>query len=539
MASGGSSGRPVSGSRPFDFGSDDVLCSYDDSASASQGLSNGRRSDTLGKDFHDSRMGRPLINIYEQEDYSKENVLLAVEKCMKKYADNILHSLEGVSGRLSQLEIYCYKLERSIGEFRSEMTQDRSEEDLKFKSLEKHLQEIHRSVQILRDKQELAETQKELTKLQLVQKESTQKNEEGVTSSVSESKKHDDQPEPANQLAIVPSGQANIPQSLPSQIQFIPPQIQPYKEQIPQQAASVPQSVRQDHYVVNQANAYYPQRQTAVQDQQSQTFQPEVQYMQARSQSQDLPTQDPAQRPQMMNQARSQSFPQYQQQWPPQPPQQFQPQVVQPQQPSTQQLPPKVVQPQLPPLQAQIGSQAPPSYPPYSSYQPGNPVPETFSGSMAKQGQYSTIHQPGATRSEVAPLGYGGQGGTTPTQHNTQGPYGPHMTKVEYTSTASYRPPVNVQGYNAPYNYSVSNVPPAHSPQLPSSEYGRSRHPGQQIMLNHPYGDMIEKAISMGYPREQVIGVTHKMAESGQPMDFNVLLDRLNGGSASMPPREW
>ena len=44
MASGGSSGRPQ---RSFDFGTDDVLCSYDDMGGHDH--SNGRRSDSAGK----------------------------------------------------------------------------------------------------------------------------------------------------------------------------------------------------------------------------------------------------------------------------------------------------------------------------------------------------------------------------------------------------------------------------------------------------------------------------------------------------------
>lgn len=87
-------------------------------------------------------MGRPLLSIYEQDEYSREGVLSSVEKCMKKYADNLLRSLDGVSGRLSQLEIVCYKLERSVSELRADFIHDQSEKDVKFKSLEKHLQEV-------------------------------------------------------------------------------------------------------------------------------------------------------------------------------------------------------------------------------------------------------------------------------------------------------------------------------------------------------------------------------------------------------------
>ncbi|WP_210261655.1 hypothetical protein, partial [Ochrobactrum soli] len=77
------------------------------------------------------------------------------------------------TSRLSQLEIYCYKLERSIGELRSDVIRDDS--DQRLKSLEKHLHEVHRSIQILRDKQELVEAQKGLAKFQVAQDTSKKK----------------------------------------------------------------------------------------------------------------------------------------------------------------------------------------------------------------------------------------------------------------------------------------------------------------------------------------------------------------------------
>jgi hypothetical protein len=87
-------------------------------------------------------MARPLVNIYEQEDHSKDDLVSTVERCMKNYADTLMRSLDGITGRLSQLEIHCYKLERSIGELRGDMVQGHNEADLKFKSLEKHMQEV-------------------------------------------------------------------------------------------------------------------------------------------------------------------------------------------------------------------------------------------------------------------------------------------------------------------------------------------------------------------------------------------------------------
>ncbi|XP_072994072.1 uncharacterized protein [Typha latifolia] len=524
MASGGSSSRSQSGSRSFGFGSgsDDVLFSYDDYSG--QDPTNGRRPDPAGKDFHDNRTGRPLVNIYEQEDYCKEDVTAVVEKCMKKYADNLLRSLEGIGGRLSQLEIYCYKLERSICEFRSDMIRDQSEADLKFKSLEKHLQEVHRSVQILRDRQELAEAQKELGKLQLIQKDSTQKNEEGITPSLSESKKHDDKLEVSNQqMALVLPPQAKATQSIPPRASE---PIQPYRELTMPQPAPSSLSVQPDRYMVNQAGAYYMQGQTLTQVAQSQQLQPEMQYVQIRPQVQDVPVQTPPQHSQIVSQAQSQPFLQYQQQWPQQPSQQF-PQQVGQTQPPSQQFPTQVMQPQPPASQVQIKLQASPSYH-YAPHQPANPIAATFPGSMAMQVPYSAIPQQVGNHPEIVPFVSGGSGSTIsqPATHNTtqgqhqppssQRSFGPQPSKGGYTSAAPYTPPANVQGYNTPGLH----------------------HPGTQLR-NHPYGEMIEKAVSMGYPRDLVLNLVDRMTVGGQTMDFNALLDGLSGRGSGAPPRVW
>lgn len=95
------------------------------------------------KDLHENRPGRPLSNTYgQQEDFPREDVISAVEICMKKHADNLMRNLEEINGRLIQLELFCYKLERSVGEFRTDMMHCQSEADMKLKSLENQVHEV-------------------------------------------------------------------------------------------------------------------------------------------------------------------------------------------------------------------------------------------------------------------------------------------------------------------------------------------------------------------------------------------------------------
>lgn len=56
---------------------------------------------------------------HEEERGNFNAVTIAdIDRTMKKYADNLLHALEGVSSRLSQLEGRTHHLENSVGELK-------------------------------------------------------------------------------------------------------------------------------------------------------------------------------------------------------------------------------------------------------------------------------------------------------------------------------------------------------------------------------------------------------------------------------------
>ncbi|KAL5998858.1 hypothetical protein ACLOJK_009806 [Asimina triloba] len=616
MASG-SSGRSAAGSKGFDFGTDDVLCSYDDFSN--QEASNGKRSDSAiggssGKcnplldlcfvrmhkgfemvvlfdkemenrqliahvqtkflthlmylsgaklsstvnirraiavgirvgtlpvdvirgrtkrnsDFRDSRMGRSALNLYNQQEESfNQDILSSVERTMKKHSDNLLRYLEGISGRLSQLELYCYNLERSIGDFRSDLIRDHNESDLKLRSLEKHLQEVHRSVQILRDKQEIADAQKELAKFQLVQKESLHHNEEGGASSA-ELKKHENASEAqSQQLALALPQQTTVPTSLPTPSQ-------PYKE-LPVQQQPVPSiPLQQQIHVQSHPNTYYPQP-TQLPSQPPPQMDPHLQvglqYAPQRPQMQQAPQPQPHVSP-------AQTPPQftpYQQQWPQQAAQQFPPQS-QPQQHSSQ---------------APVRPQTPPTYPSYP--QPTNPSPEAYTSSMPMQIPYSSVPP---SRPEPPAYGFGGPAGRStqpqaplpppsvqrhpPTQVN-QSSFGAPVGDAGYPGGAPlppqsspmhgymiYEPDSGRSSSHQPH-FQQSGYPPTHVSALPNQPLPPAglgaRHPSSHMIRNHPYAEMIEKAAGMGYQRDQVANAIHRMEESGQPVDFNSLLDRLD-----------
>ncbi|XP_016509218.2 uncharacterized protein LOC107826716 [Nicotiana tabacum] len=539
MASG-SSGRPSnsSGSKGFDFGSDDILCSYEDFPHHDP--SNGSHSDpsaanNSAKEFHKSRMTRssmfPTSTYSPPEESSfNQDMICTVEKTMKKYADNLMRFLEGISSRLSQLELYCYNLDKSIGEMRADLVRDHGEADSKLKALEKHVQEVHRSVQILRDKQELAETQKELAKLQLAQKEpatpsNSQQNEDRNAQPVSDSQKSENSPDMhGQQLALALPHQVAPQGSITSQPVEQPQQ--PPPPPIPSQSMTQSQGYYLPPPQMSNppAPTYLSQGQYLPSDSQYRTSQ-----MQDMSRVPPLPA-----APQGNQTPQMQSMPQYQQQWAQQVPQQVQPQ-------------------QLPTVHQQARPSSPAVYPSYQPSQP-NPSPEAVHNSMPMQVSFSAIPQPAASRPEAMPYGYDRSGRPLQSQPLSQhlkpsfgapgdsyAASGPHPSLSAGNAYLMYDSEGTRGHPSQPPNFPQSGYPPSSfAPQNPQSTPSPNimvRPP--QLVRTHPYNELIEKMVSMGYRGDHVVNVIQRLEESGQTVDFNAVLDRLNGHSSGASQRGW
>lgn len=545
MASG-ASGRVNSGSRGFDFGSDDILCTYADFAN--QDSSNGSYGEPVigtpssGKDIHQSRMTRssvlPASTYGQPEDSYSQDVTVTVEKTMKKYADNLMRFLEGISSRLSQLELYCYNVDKSVGELRSDFSRDREELDSRLKSVEKHLQEVHRSVQILRDKHELAETQKELAKLQLVQKESpssSQSNEERASPLASDSRTDNTSEMPSQQLALA------LPHQLTAQPQPVaPPSHAPPQNFTQQQSYYMPTNQVPNQRTPAAAPAPLPAPPSM------QTQHPQSQYLPSDSQyrtpqMQELSQAAPQPAASQVNPVPpNQPFSQYQQQW-------------------AQQLPQQVPSQQHPHLQSQIRQPPPPSvYPSYPSTQSANPSqPEAIPHSMPMQISYSGVPQTVSSRADTTPYGYAAAGRTTsqqPPSQQVKGTYGappadsyppsgphpplpPGSAYMMYDNSEAGR--THHHPSQPPHFAQGSYPPPANvSPQIGSGASVVVRNPSHpQFVCSHPYNELIEKLVGMGFRVDLVASVIQRMEESGQPVDFNAVLDRLNVHTSGAPQR--
>lgn len=522
MASGSSSGRVNLGSKGYDLGNEDILSSYSNLDSLNENYSDP--GNISAKDFQKSRMAQSSAfpaPSYSPEEYVGQDMATTVERTMKKYADNLMRFLEGISSRLSQLELYCYNLDKSVGEMRNELARDNGEADSKLKFIEKHLQEVHRSVQILRDKQELAETQKELAKIQLAQESNSsvhsQQSEERASPPLSDPRKIDSTSDMhGQQLALALPNQMSSQPSVPTR------HVEQRRPNISQQPTMPPQGVMlsQGYYLHPVQLSNMPSLMQQTQGQ----YQPSDSLYRTPPQ----PTQ-----PQVNQTPQNHSLSQYQQQWSQQPSQQGQLE-------------------QQTSLQPHIRPSSPATYSPYISGQAGNPSTlETLPNSMPMKMSYSGMSQPISSHAES--LSYGYVGVSRPVQQQQQQQhqhlktaFGAHPGDGYVTSGPH---PTQSPG-NAYMMYNTESGTPLQLPQshIQQSSYQQNQQPPNatnlmvrppQIMRNHPYNELFEKLVSMGFRGDQVASVIQRMEESGQLVDFNSVLDRLNAQSSAGSQRPW
>ena len=163
-----------------------------------------------------------------------------------------------------------------------------------------------------------------------------------------------------------------------------------------------------------------------------------------------------------------------------------------------------------------------------------------------------------SSRADTIPYGYGVPGRTAPQQPPQQikGTFGaqpadgymapgshpplpPGSAYMMYDSEdrRMHHPPQQPhfsQGGYPPENVSLQTPQPGTGPNVMIRNTSHS-----QFVRNHPYSDLIEKLVSMGFRGDHVASVIQRLEESGQPVDFNAVLDRLNVHSSGGSQRGW
>lgn len=433
-----------------------------------------------------------------------------IDKTMKKYADNLLHALEGLGARLSQMEGRTHQLEESVDDLKVAVGNNYGSSDGKMRQLENLLREVQSDVHLIRDKQEIMEAQFQLAKLQVSKVEQEPEIH------------HNMQPATASAPQQLPPGtHSTAPPSLPPSNSAPPPS----QQNLPQHVQVPP---------ILQRDSYFPQPGQMPENESQQYQMPPPQQLQA-APPQQLPPQTQYQVPPQ---------PQYSQPPPPPPP---------PQQPHPS-LSAHNHHPSQPPLghhpeetqymQSQsypVSSHQPPSHSPT-----GAPLSQQFSGAPPN------MYEPQPNR-----LGPGAPPNMYEPQPNRHGPgvSGGYGSMSASGDPYSYSSSPSQYGSGSPVKAPQLSAPPMGQaagmgyPQLPtarllpqavptaSSVSGGPGSPGTGNRV--PVDDVIDKVTTMGFPREQVKATVRRLTENGQSVDLNIVLDKLMNEGDGQPPRGW
>eukprot|EP00249_Psilotum_nudum_P015208 c25215_g1_i2 orf=257-2173(-) len=506
-------------------------------------------------------------------------VVSAVENTMKKYADNLLRVLEGITGQLSQLEVTTHALEHLLVELKATVGNNYGEADGKLRVLNNHLLEVHRTVQLLRDKQEIAEAQAELVKLQTSKDGISGKNSiiEPALEDQLQAKPEDPTLQVQRQQQRLPSLQtlpATLSQSQAPQLHS-PPAVSKAEPTITESNISHQSSLPSSSYGVLQLPVYYTentQMQLPAQQVQvpqlpvQQPLPPHTEIQQSlpphtQGVHQPMPLQAHFQLPMVQQALLQQPLPQqaHIQQRIHQPPGQAQ--SIQPltsPQMQAQQTPGG--QSHLLTMHLQPVSQGPfqqythqTERPSYGPLRPQSQVPPP-------SGSYSTQQSPYIPSNYAAPL----------QQLLPSGPLAPqqqHAVPQTFDSSlqrSNPSPPAQIiynsqnvassGGYGNPIyrvvqpvtsfpsGYTqVASVQPVSSGLSPGRFSQAVPLTGGNSQVNRvPVDEIAEKIAAMGFSRDQAKTVMQKLTENGQPVDLNIVLDRLmNGGINDQHQRVW
>ncbi|XP_077253556.1 uncharacterized protein LOC143892666 [Tasmannia lanceolata] len=435
-----------------------------------------------------------------------------IDRTMKKHADNLLHALDGVSARLSQLETRTHLLESSVDDLKVSIGNNHGSNDGKLRQLENILREVQTGVQVLRDKQEIAEAQLQLAKLQPKADQSSEPPTSAQTSSL--------------QKVVSPPQQS---------LQPLPPQVGPTQPSplsaLPPPNAPPPPS--QQNPPPFQFPSHLPQNQMPPIPPlpQEQYYPPPAQLPDTTHQQYQVPTPQP--HPPHQHYQAPPQIPHYSQPSS-QPTQQQQP--LGPVNPSPPQLPPPLSHhseenPYMPPSQ---------SYPP-SIRQPA-PLSQPPTGSPRSQqfyGPSTHMYEPpgGRPSSGQSPF----SSGYPPPGSNLNDSYPYSGSPSQYGGSAMKQP--QHSSPSAPTGSAYPRLPTAqilpHSlPTATSVGSGGSNSGGTGNRL--PIDDVVDKVTTMGFSREQVRATVRRLTENGQAVDLNVVLDKLmNDSEVIQPQKGW
>lgn len=436
-----------------------------------------------------------------------------IERMVMKHMETLMHGIDNLSSRLSQLETKTRNIEHSIDDLKMSVGNNHGAIDGKLRLLENILTEVQSGVKVVRDKQEIVEAQMQIAKLQIPKAEQVESKINAQPNSaqtgVPTHHQFSSVPQMPAQPALPPP---NAPSPPPQQ--NIQPQVQ-HPNQFPQ--SQIPPVPQRDSY-------FPPPSQT--QENQNQQYQ--------------LPPMQP-QQPQLA----APPLPQHQYQPPPQqqysqPPLPSQPHSsFSPISPSMPQQPPighhSEETLQMPPQNYSMGTRPSPSVPPT-----GVPPPP----SQQYYGPTNNVYDPPPTNRPGS--GYSSSFGP-PSGHGEPYPYGSSQSQYGTSSPVKQQqltsPGMGQSGGNGYPQLPTARILPQALPTA-SAVGGGSGASGSGAGAGGsgnrvPIDDVVDRVTNMGFPRDQVRATVRKLTENGQAVDLNIVLDKLMNDGEGQGPRNW
>ncbi|KAJ3680774.1 hypothetical protein LUZ60_015263 [Juncus effusus] len=417
-----------------------------------------------------------------------------IERTVKKHVDTVLSALEGVSARLAQLESRTCHVETAVDGLRAVVGDYNGSNEGKLRHFENILREVQAGVQVLRDKQEIVETQLHLSKFQPPSKPSSEPDS---------SSQHQQQQQ---QLALPAPPNAPPPPAPPQY--GAPPQMPPQSlPNAPPQYGAPPPMPSQSAPNAPPPPQYGPPPPPPPQQQSYFPSQPEPAHQQPPPSSY-RPSSQVGFQP------------------PPNAPSQYPPYQPQPDETSPNPPPPYNMQQQ-------------PSGPPTQTYPPRGPMPPSNPPPPYMQQQ----QQPNLGPSPPSSSFYGPPPPIYNEPQNRPTAYGPPpIDPYSYSSgSPSYRSKPNSSSPFAPSNNPLptAKVLPQANP-IGSQSSGNNNSNNNNNNSRVPLDDVVEKVAMMGFSREQVRATVRRLTENGQNVDLNVVLDKLmNDADVIQPQKGW
>ncbi|KAK9277951.1 hypothetical protein L1049_027508 [Liquidambar formosana] len=454
-----------------------------------------------------------------------------IDRKIKEHADNLMHAVEGISARISQLESRTRHLENSMDELKESAEYNHGSIDGKLTQLENILREVHGGVQDLRDKQEIAEAQLQLAKLQVSKGDPQTKKQNSTIqtdtmqemSSSAPQQSHQPPPIPVNFSHPFPALLPNAPpySSAPQQSHQPPPIpvnfTQPFPALVPNAPPYLP------HQNPTPAAAQLPPK---LHQNEVSTFPQPDSYYPAPA-----PTPETTHQQYYMNPTQQSHPP------PPAPHQPYQLASQVPQISQATQLP----QPQSYPITVNPQVRAPLGHHPEgTAYMPSQIYHQSIQQSSPQQPHMAPptqqfyvastqqMHDQTSSRpnSEI-PTGYSSPPGHTDFNdlysysRGSSSRYGKSTMKPSQLSP----PPLVSSGGSSYPQLPTAQILPYALPTA-SSVSGGSGSGGTGN--RDPIDDLVDKVTAMGFRRDLVRATVKKLKENGQSVDLNVILDKLD-----------